>query len=91
MSKFFSIYDAKAKFYQRPFLAPSTGEAIRAFIDSVNDSRYSMSKHPEDFILFEVGTFDDLSGEVHATMHTSLGKGIDFVKVNTPTISELSQ
>ena len=60
----FSIYDEKAGAFAAPFTAPSIGHAIRSFADEVNSARDSslLSKHPEDFQLFELGMFDDSDG-----------------------------
>lgn len=55
----FAIYDQAAKVYMRPYPAPSTGEAIRDFIDQVNEKGTPLNKHPEDYSLWEVGVFDD--------------------------------
>lgn len=57
--KIFTIYDIKAQSYLPPFYMQSTGQAMRAFEDTVNDETTQFSKHPEDFVIFEVGSFDD--------------------------------
>ncbi len=73
----FAVYDAKAGAYLRPFFANSAGEAIRSFGDAVN-SDTPFGKHPEDYTLFAVGSFDDsdalLQGEHHA-----LGNALEMV------------
>lgn len=58
----FSIFDKKAVAYLSPFYFPQKGQALRAFEDSVNDPQSVFNKHPEDYALFELGTFDDMSG-----------------------------
>lgn len=69
-NKILTIYDCKAEAYGRPFVARSTGEGLRSFTDEVNSGREDsqLSNHPEDFTLFEVGTFDDAKGEIFFTM-----------------------
>lgn len=62
-TRMFAIYDVKAQMYNAPFFMPSVGMAIRAFSDLVNDAQSMVAKHPEDYQLFEVGGFDDNSGE----------------------------
>ena len=65
-NKILTIYDCKAEAYGRPFVARSTGEGLRSFTDEVNSGREDsqLSNHPEDFTLFEIGTFDDVKGEI---------------------------
>lgn len=55
-----SVRDAVADMYGNPFYCVSTGMAVRSFTDMVNRSEdgNQMNLHPEDFALFELGTFD---------------------------------
>lgn len=75
------VYDSKAEAYLNPFFVRSSGEAIRGFGDEANSksSDSQLSMHPEDYTLFELGTWDELSGviELYETKK-SLGIGIDF-------------
>lgn len=57
--KAFSIYDSKAKVFSNPFFMSEEGEALRDFIDLANDPNTRVFKHPEDFILYKVGTYND--------------------------------
>lgn len=78
-----SVYDSKAEAYMRPFFAEATGQAIRSFSDEVNSAREDavLSAHPEDFTLFELGTFDPLTGALLPyEAKKSLGCGIDFTR-----------
>jgi len=56
--KIFSIYDSKAAAYLTPFFLPRTEMAIRAFVGCLKESDHQFAKHPEDFTLFQVGSFD---------------------------------
>lgn len=57
--KVFAIYDSKAECYGPAIQMRSTGEALRAFADLANDDRTETGKHPEDFTLFEIATYDN--------------------------------
>lgn len=59
ITKLFVIYDAKAKFYNKPFNLPNEATALRTFTDLTNDPNTDICKHPEDFTLFEIGSYDD--------------------------------
>lgn len=58
----FSIRDEKVGAYMQPFFSPTVGSAIRAISDVVNDVQSQFSKHPSDYVLFEIGVYDDISG-----------------------------
>jgi hypothetical protein len=64
-----TIRDRAAEAYGRPFFLPATGVAIRSFQDEVNRNAADnqVFQHPDDFDLYELGTFDDFSGtfELH--------------------------
>lgn len=62
--KAFSILDTKADIFSPPFFFPTTGQAVRAFKDLSNDGQSSVSRHPADYRLFQVGTFDDARGQL---------------------------
>lgn len=59
-----AVRDAQVSCFMRPWVARSEGEAIRAFADLVNEPGHDLNKHPEDYTLFQVGKFDDQTGEV---------------------------
>lgn len=57
----YSIYDIKAQIYSPPFYAVTDGAACRIVQDSLsNDS--ALSRHPNDYIVYRVGTFTDDTG-----------------------------
>lgn len=64
ISKMYSVYDVKSKLYQVPFHSHNDGHAIRCFTDMVRHEKSHLSRYPEDFILFNVGSFDDESGVI---------------------------
>nr|DAI03088.1 MAG TPA: DNA binding protein [Microviridae sp.] len=59
-----SVKDNAAQTFGRPFFMPSTGVALRSFTDEVNRAAEDnqLYKHPEDFDLYQLGTFDDETG-----------------------------
>ena len=63
VTKLFMIYDSKAEVYLKPFDFRTIGEAIRWFLD-VGKQDAPWGKHPADYTLFEVGTFDCESGMI---------------------------
>lgn len=74
------IYDSKADRYNPPFSVHTYGEAERGFKDLVNDKTTAIGQHPEDFILFSLGEWDDDKGILLPLVEKqSLGNGIDFL------------
>jgi len=59
--KMFSIYDRKAEVHQPPLYCHNIGHAMRVFQDVFRTPDSVLSRYPEDFQVFEVGTFDDQS------------------------------
>jgi len=57
-----TAYDSVAGAFMTPFFVRSRGEAIRSFVDAINDDKHQFSKHGPDFSLYVVGEFDDNSG-----------------------------
>lgn len=77
--KAFSIYDGKAKAFGVPFFMSQNGQAIRAFSDLVNDENTTVSKHPGDYNLYIVGSYDDEIGEfTNQSPVTLLGNGLEY-------------
>lgn len=62
--RIFSIYDTKAAVYTGTFFESNPAVAIRRFTDLVNDPRCPLNKHPEDYILFEIGVLNDENGRI---------------------------
>lgn len=71
-TKMFSVFDSKAACYGTPFFMPMESMAIRAFSDLVNDGTTLVSKHPEDFSLFLVGSFEDSLATFDSVKPTNL-------------------
>ncbi len=55
----FSVYDSKVEAYLQPFFMPTKGAAMRAIADTLTIVDHQFAKHPEDYTLFHLGSFDD--------------------------------
>jgi len=58
----YSIFDTKSLVYSNPFYAPTHGAAIRIVTDAARDPNSQLSRHPADFVLYCVGSYDDSNG-----------------------------
>lgn len=56
-----AVRDSALDAYGVPMFLVSKGQAIRGFSDQVNnpEPNNNLNKHPEDYELFFLGTFDD--------------------------------
>lgn len=61
-----SVRDRVADTFGPPQFLPQVGVAIRMFRDEVNRAAPDnmLYKHPEDFDLFQLGTYEDSTGMV---------------------------
>lgn len=74
-----SIYDAALGAYMQPSFVASNGVALRSFSDLVNNPQSEISKHPEDYALYALGTFNDVDGEFFVEQPKVLVKAKDLV------------
>lgn len=66
----YGVYDVKSESYVAPIYERTDGLAVRQITDVVNSGKSPFSKHPEDYILYCLATFNDCSGE--------------YIKLDTP-------
>lgn len=81
ITKAFSVFDSKSEVYGAPYFNQHPGVAVRVFTDLVNDPNTVIAKHPEDFTLFEVGSFDDSKG-VMLPLGTPINLGVASVFIS---------
>lgn len=75
----YSVFDSKSKVHSFVHLEVNKAVAVRGFEKAVNDPSTNLYQWPEDFVLFELGTFDDEKGLL--TPHEcplSLGVAVEF-------------
>lgn len=59
----YTIYDAKAKVYNKPFYQLNEDVMVRTAQDLLTDMTTDVARHPEDFVLYYMGQYDDNKGE----------------------------
>ena len=62
--KVFAIKDAKAEAFLSPFVSRTPGEAERSVRNETNHKDSVLASHPEDFALYELAEFNELTGVV---------------------------
>lgn len=60
------IKDTAARVFGTPFFVQAAAQAVRSLRDEVNskESASDVNRHPDDFELFELGTFNEDDGAV---------------------------
>jgi len=71
-----TIYDLKSKVYSQPVHVSHVAAGVRAFGDAVNEKSSQYNKHPEDYIMFHIGTFDDQTGVLTPIPPVELAKAL---------------
>lgn len=79
-----SVFDKATLAYMRPWVALSTGQAIRIFEDEVQNPQSELARHPEDYSLFKVGTFNDATGEIAGCEPMCLRRAHEVPQKPTP-------
>lgn len=64
IKQFFAVLDSKAGIYGNPFISLNTETAIRDFTYATTDPETQISRYPEDFALYLLGSFNDETGEI---------------------------
>jgi len=75
------VKDRAAEVFNRPFFVPHRNVAVRDFTDEVNRSAADnqLNKHPDDFDLYLLGTYDDNTGSFSLDVPTVLVRAKDVV------------
>lgn len=62
--KILSIYDKKVNSFNVPFVVPNFVTASRELDRVVNSGKGDFADYPDDFALYHIGTFNELTGEI---------------------------
>lgn len=75
-----AVRDRAMDAFMQPFFVPSIGMALRSFGDEVNRSESPMYSHPEDYDLYQIGSYDDATGALSPIPPHQLAIGKDSVR-----------
>lgn len=77
----YSIFDRASGVYDRPFPARSDAEASRSFGDIACDKNHPIGAHPDDFTLYNIGTYEDSKGALEGTDPVKVINGDEAVSM----------
>ena len=87
----YTIYDVASGIYMRPFFSQADGQAIRGFKDIATDADHEVGKHPEDYTLYRIGTYNDTTGKLEGENPEKLATGLEMVSQDrSPTHDNLA-
>lgn len=80
-----SVKDTAAQAFGRPIFVPAIPVALRGFRDEVNrsDSTDDLARHPDDFELYEIGSFDDATGIIEVIEPRLVARAKDLKDVQS--------
>lgn len=77
------IFDAVAGAWHSPLAFQSEAQAVRSFGDALSDGKSEFARHPEDYTLFAMGTFNPHDGSlVPLDAPKKLANGINLKEYN---------
>lgn len=81
MLKMYAIRDRESQtFSPMPLGFTTNRDAIEAFKELVNDPKTTISKHPTDFQLIEIGAYDPREGQLTSINHESVAWANELLK-----------
>ena len=81
----YTIFDTASGAYMRPFFLLSDSQATRSFTDIATDAEHEVGKHPEDYSLVRIGTFNDSKGQFAIEDVSVLATGLEVVASSRST------
>lgn len=89
-TKIYAVFDNKAEAYMAPFTTLNAALALRSFADNLSDPNSIFAKHPHDFCLYEIGTFDDHTGDIQNYIENkNLGLAAEYLPKSSDSQLEL--
>jgi len=73
-----SLYDRATESYAPVMTVHTRNEAIRSFRQAVNDAQTPIHNNPTDYELYQVGSFNDQTGELTAIAPELIGRAEDY-------------
>ena len=77
------VYDRAVESYAQPMFVQHIGQAVRSFGDEVKrvhseGNPSPLNQHPEDYLLYELGTFDNDTGLLEGQLPRIIASGVDY-------------
>jgi len=89
--KIYAVYDSAVGAHMHPMFFQSRGQAVRAWLDACVDPNTQFSKHPADFTLFEIASYDEETGQFeNLPAKINLGTALELTSQTIKAVGGLS-
>lgn len=75
----YALFDSQIAAFAQPYFSPTNGSALRAFADHVNDKTSPVNKHPGDYSVYQLGSYDDQTGEIQPLKPARIGTALEYL------------
>lgn len=82
MKQIFAVKDLAVQAFGMPFFVRSKGEAMRSFIDEVNNKgqqNSAIAAHPDDYELYSIGEYEEDAGTITAKIPELIARAKELV------------
>jgi len=86
----FAVHDRVVEAFGSPFTANTEAEAKRMFLSAAADPGTYLAKNPQDFSLYQVGTFNNSGGELEGISPVRFVCGLDQTVNNVKELRHAS-
>lgn len=80
MKYVFAVKDEAVSAFGQPIFVRARGEALRAFQDECANKDSAIHKHPNDYSLWNIGTYDDNTGALTALEPQKIASARDYLE-----------
>lgn len=79
--KIYAVKDEAVEAFMQPFFGKARGQAVRSFMEECQRKDSDFAKHPGDFTLWEIGTYDEEKGHIQGQEPERISRAIDFAEL----------
>jgi len=78
-SQCYAIFDTCSGIYEKPFFSTADDLVKREFQDIAVSADHPISKHPEHYSLWRLGSFDNLTGQLTEEKNECLWQAVEAI------------
>lgn len=75
-----AVRDRALDAFMSPIFVQAIGVANRSFSDEINRTESAFHSHPDDFDLYQIGSFDDSNGQLTSIDPRVIARGKDVIR-----------
>ncbi len=91
----YAIFDTCSGIYEKPFFHTADDAVKREFQDIATSADHPISKHPEHYSVWRLGSFDNLTAKITDEQNECLWQAVEaisqFQKIKTTPVAEIRE